>query len=93
VKATKSDGEKTWTLVNIHLITGRHHQIRVQMAHAGAGLWGDTKYNPEFADASGWHQLALFAWHLEFEHPVTNKYLVFEVPAGPQITAHFETVS
>jgi 23S rRNA pseudouridine1911/1915/1917 synthase len=93
VKATRADGGKTLTLVNIHLITGRHHQIRVQMAHAGAGLWGDTKYNPEFAGTSGWHQLALFAWHLEFDHPVTKKHLVFEVPAGPQITAHFETVS
>ena len=36
------------SVVQIHLGTGRHHQIRVQMAGAGAPLWGDNKYNPEF---------------------------------------------
>lgn len=34
----------TLTLVRIHLITGRHHQIRVQFSHRGLGLVGDTKY-------------------------------------------------
>ena len=32
----------------IHLATGRHHQIRVQMAHAGLPLFGDRKYNPDW---------------------------------------------
>ncbi len=89
VLRTKFEGGRQYSLVNIHLITGRHHQIRVQMAHAGAGLWGDTRYNPEFTGKTGWYQLALFAWRLEFEHPVTKKRLVFEIPAGPQITEHF----
>lgn len=90
VKRTKFENGKQYSLVNIHLITGRHHQIRVQMAHAGAGLWGDTKYNPEFAGQTGWFDLALFAWHLEFDHPRTKKHLVFETSAGPQITSHFD---
>lgn len=34
--------------VLIKLNTGRHHQIRVQMAHAGAGIYGDKKYNPSY---------------------------------------------
>ncbi len=34
-------------LVEVHLDTGRHHQIRVQMAHAGLPLWGDGKYAAE----------------------------------------------
>ena len=34
------------SLVQIHLLTGRHHQIRVQMAGAGFPLYGDRKYNP-----------------------------------------------
>ena len=36
------------TYVLIKLITGRHHQIRVQMAGRNAGIYGDTKYNPKF---------------------------------------------
>lgn len=37
-----------YILVEIHLATGRHHQIRVQMAHAGLPLFGDRKYNPDW---------------------------------------------
>ena len=37
-----------YALAEIHLDTGRHHQIRVQMAHAGLPLFGDRKYNPEW---------------------------------------------
>ena len=33
------------TLVKIHLLTGRHHQIRVQMAAAGCPIWENAKYN------------------------------------------------
>lgn len=76
-------------LVRIRLLTGRHHQIRVQMSHEGAGLWGDTKYNPAFAGKKGWYALALFARRLTCEHPRNGKNMVFEVPAGESITAHF----
>lgn len=38
----------TLTLAEIELMTGRHHQIRVQMAGHGLPLWGDNKYNPMF---------------------------------------------
>ncbi|MCC8137256.1 MAG: hypothetical protein LIO76_04195 [Clostridiales bacterium] len=38
-------------LTEIELMTGRHHQIRVQMAHAGMPLFGDQKYNPGYAAA------------------------------------------
>ena len=37
-----------YVLAEIQLDTGRHHQIRVQMAHAGLPLFGDRKYNPEW---------------------------------------------
>lgn len=36
-------------LLEVGLLTGRHHQIRVQMAGHGMPLWGDNKYNPAFA--------------------------------------------
>lgn len=71
------------SLVEIELITGRHHQIRVQMSNHGTGLWGDTKYNPLFQQQKGWINLALFAYHLEFLHPKTKKIMKFELlPSG-----------
>ena len=49
------------TYVLIELITGRHHQIRVQMASRGAGIYGDTKYNPGFMKTKKtYQQMALY---------------------------------
>lgn len=67
------------TYVLIELLTGRHHQIRVQMASRGAGIYGDTKYNPLFAKTKKkYQQIALFATRLEFEHPSTGEHMVFK---------------
>ena len=67
------------SVVKIHLKTGRHHQIRVQMAGAGAPLWGDTKYNPEFTQKKGYTPIALCAFRLQFCHPATGKNMEFEI--------------
>lgn len=68
------------SLVKIHLETGRHHQIRVQMSHAGMPLLGDRKYNPE-EKFDG--QLALCSAELAFQHPVTGKKMKFSIkPEG-----------
>lgn len=61
-------------LVKISLHTGRHHQIRVQMAASGAPLYGDRKYNP---DADGQDGLALCANHLVLKHPANGKMAEF----------------
>ena len=65
------------SLLEIELLTGRHHQIRVQMANAGWPLYGDTKYNPAFAEATGYVQTALCAYKLSFVHPKTGKRMEF----------------
>lgn len=71
---------QTRNLLEICLDTGRHHQIRVQMAHAGMPLVGDRKYNPQ---QSGEEPLALCSAKLGFQHPVTKKKMEFQVtPAG-----------
>ena len=74
--------EKTQTL-RILLKTGRHHQIRVQLSHAGCPILGDTKYGTEeakrYAAEQGVKQLCLCASRLEFTHPVTGKQLQFTV--------------
>lgn len=69
-------------LVRIKLLTGRHHQIRVQMSHAGMGLLGDYKYADEqtkkLSDNLQQKQIALCAYRLEFVHPATGKRLSFQ---------------
>lgn len=71
--------QETGTLAEIHLITGRHHQIRVQMAHAGCPLYGDTKYNPAFRNVTEHVQTALCAYKLSFVHPKTEKPMEFQI--------------
>lgn len=72
--------DKTYTLLRIRLETGRHHQIRVQMAHAQMPLLGDRKYNPTEECRI---PLALCSAELGFLHPATKKPMHFRVaPAG-----------
>lgn len=76
------------TLAEIELKTGRHHQIRVQMAGHGLPLWGDNKYNPVFNGETALPSsanvrpirtnVALASWHLEFTHPISGKKMMFE---------------
>ena len=71
------------TLVKVKLDTGRHHQIRVQMANMGCPIWGDTKYNTERMQDKRFRQVALCAYRLEFIHPKTKKKMEFEIePKG-----------
>ena len=65
------------SLVEIELLTGRSHQIRVQMSNFGHPLVGDQKYNK---NAVIGHQIALFAKQIEFIHPTTKKLLTFNIP-------------
>ncbi len=72
-------GDEQYSIVRVKLDTGRHHQIRVQMAHMGCPIWGDTKYGtPDFKEGS-WQKIALCAYRLEFQHPRTKKAMEFEV--------------
>ena len=66
------------TLAEISLLTGRHHQIRVQMAAHGFPLWGDRKYNPAFSETGrGADNIALSAYRLNFVHPVSGRSMEF----------------
>lgn len=74
-------------LMDIHIDTGRFHQIRAQMAHAGMPLLGDGKYGTEQSmersRCLGVRNVALCAYQLECKHPKTGKRLSFSIePAG-----------
>lgn len=69
------------SLVKVQLDTGRHHQIRVQMAYAGHPLVGDKKYNSNCS--AGYQPVGLCSVKTAFVHPVTGKQMEFEVePQG-----------
>ena len=67
--------------VRIHLLTGRHHQIRVQFSGHDLPLYGDGRYNPMFVGKR--EPLALCAVSLAFDHPTTGKRMEFSMkPSG-----------
>ena len=62
------------SLLKVRLLSGRSHQIRVQMAHIGCPVFGDVKYKGDIARG---YPLALWAEKLAFTHPVTKERMVF----------------
>ena len=64
------------SLVRVRLYTGRSHQIRVQLAHAGIPIWGDARYG---GGQSG-QQIALWGAFLRLEHPTTHERMAFCAP-------------
>lgn len=65
--------KESLSLVKINLITGRHHQIRVQFKERNTPLYGDQRYGREDKK-----QLALYAYSLEFIHPTTKEIMTFK---------------
>lgn len=87
------DRDTVLSLVKIKLVTGRFHQIRVQMAHLGTPLAGDFKYNQRCTQAGQQEgQLALCAYELEFTHPMTKKKLAFHIMPSAQLFQLFQTL-
>lgn len=69
------------SLVEIILVTGRHHQIRVQFAHRGYPLLGDYRYN-ENARAFGEREIALHAAVYTCNHPTLQERMIFKCLPG-----------
>jgi 23S rRNA pseudouridine1911/1915/1917 synthase len=74
-----ADPAKRFALLNMRILTGRTHQIRVHMASCGHPLWGDSLYGPAVKDDPVPRQM-LHAHKLSFTHPVTGKRLHFASP-------------
>lgn len=77
---------ETNAIVRIKLATGRHHQIRVQLSHAGWPIVGDRKYNFKENIAASGQKLALCSYKLSFTHPRTKKKLTFEMDMPYHLT-------
>jgi 23S rRNA pseudouridine1911/1915/1917 synthase len=72
---------KTFTILEIELETGRHHQIRAQLEAVGVHIKGDLKYGAARSNPGG--GICLHARLLEFRHPVTGAEITVTAPLPP----------
>lgn len=79
-----------YTLVEVELQTGRHHQIRAQLAKIGCPIRGDLKYGARRSNPDG--GISLHSRSVAFEHPVRREELVVTAPvsAGDNLWRYFE---
>jgi 23S rRNA pseudouridine1911/1915/1917 synthase len=78
------------TLLEVELDTGRTHQIRVHMLHAGHPVLGDRQYGRAGAGLIG--RQALHAWRLSFHHPTTGEAMELTAPLPEDIARAVERV-
>ena len=67
-----------YTLLEVNLMTGRHHQIRCQLAAMGCPIKGDLKYGAPRSNPDG--SISLMSRHVEFTHPVSKQQIAVEAP-------------
>ena len=67
-----------YMLLEIRLMTGRHHQIRCQLAHMGCPIKGDLKYGSPRSNPDG--SISLMSRRVEFTHPVSKETICAEAP-------------
>jgi len=65
-------------LLEIDLVTGRHHQIRAQLGAIGCPIRGDEKYG--FRRANRDRSIQLHAWKIQFQHPVSQESVLLTAP-------------
>ena len=70
-----------YNLLEIKLLTGRHHQIRCQLSAIGCPIRGDLKYGAPRSNPDG--SISLLARRIEFEHPVSHLPICVEAPLPP----------
>jgi 23S rRNA pseudouridine1911/1915/1917 synthase len=68
----------TYYLLEVNLMTGRHHQIRCQLAKMGCPIKGDLKYGADRSNSNG--GISLHARRICFVHPVSKKDIILDAP-------------
>lgn len=88
-------GEDDIALLDVRIETGRFHQIRAQLAHAGFPILGDQKYGTqrsmERSKELGIKNVSLFAYALTFTHPKTGKHMEFQANTQNPAISHLLT--
>ena len=74
-KVLKYNKDIDLSVLKINLYTGRHHQIRVQLASRGHSIYGDNKYGTRGRGK----QINLWAYKIKFKHPISKKEMSFKV--------------
>ena len=67
-----------YSLIEVRLLTGRHHQIRCQLAAMGCPIKGDLKYGAPRSNPDG--SISLLSRRMEFVHPVSKENICVEAP-------------
>ena len=85
----KSDN---YTLLEVQLFTGRHHQIRCQLSKIGSPIKGDLKYGSERSNPDG--SISLHARYVEFIHPVKKETIKIIAPVpNDALWKYFESIA
>lgn len=88
-------GKDDIALLDVRIETGRFHQIRAQLAHAGFPILGDQKYGTqtsmERSEELGIKNVSLFAYALTFTHPKTGKQMEFQAKTQNPAISHLLT--
>lgn len=79
-----------YTLVEVDLKTGRHHQIRAQLSAIGCSIKGDLKYGAKRSNRDG--GISLHSRRIEFKHPVRGEFMSITapVPKSDNLWSFFE---
>lgn len=72
----------TCSLISVKPVTGRHHQIRVQLSNISHPIIGDVKYGDRRGNDD--RSICLHAWQLAFEHPVSKEAITIEAQVPDQ---------
>ena len=81
-----------YSLLEVELLTGRHHQIRCQLAAIGCPIKGDLKYGAKRSNPDG--SISLHARQITFVHPVRREPLTITAPVPPDsLFAHLSNPS
>lgn len=76
---------QNYTLLEVDLYTGRHHQIRAQLAANGTVIKGDLKYGARRSNRDG--SISLHSYRIAFEHPVTHAPVSITAPLTGEMAA------
>ena len=86
-RATRLKSSADFSLLEVELMTGRTHQIRVHLAHAGHPVIGDDKYGDFALNRALKQRLLLHAARLSFRHPLSGEPVKLESPLPAEMQA------